>query len=250
MIDHLIKYGRPFWAGIGEDNAANVAGATQTLVDRLFGPKQDAQTSFEQGRRDFKRGLHDTRYESPYGAATAETLGTAAFGWLGGLGSSRAAKALDVARLLQKLNEPYYSQAIRRSWEQWKKQRNLRYGRKQFNALRDRGPLKREGEHDARISTRTSWRKIRQGNSRDKYDMLQEVPDIYANGDYYGPSALNKIRPDDFKRFHWYQKENRGIQVGEDDMGRVLYNVNPDVRRFLLEHPQKAKELGIDITKL
>lgn len=248
MIDHLIKYGRPFWAGIGEDNAANVAGATQALVDRLFGPKQDAQTSFEQGRRDFKRGLHDTRYESPYGAATAETLGTAAVGWLGGLGTSRAAKALDFMRFLQKLKEPYYVQPIRRSRAQW--QNDLQYGRKQFNALRARSPLKRQGTADARINAKVSWRKIKNGNSRDKYDMLQEVPDIYATGDYYGPSALNKIRPDDFKRFHWYQKGNRGIQVGEDDMGRVLYNVNPDVRRFLLEHPQKAKELGIDITKL
>ena len=27
-------------------------------------------------------------------------------------------------------------------------------------------------------------------------------------------------------------------------------NVNPDVKAFLLKHPKKAKELGIDVNKL
>lgn len=247
MIEQLIKYGRPFWASIGEDNAANVAGATQTLVDRLFGPKQDAQTSFEQGRRDFKRGLHATRYESPYGAATAETLGTAAFGWLGGLGASRAAKAFDFMRFLQKLKEPYYAQPIQRSRAQW--QNDLQYGRKQFNALRARSPLKREGEMDVHVSHK-SWDKIRWGNKRENYDMLPDVPDIYATGEYYGPTPLSKARTDDFKQFHWYQKGNQGIQVGENRHGRMLYNINPNVKHYLLTHPNEAARLGIDLTKL
>lgn len=127
MIDHLIKYGRPFWAGIGEDNAANVAGATQALVDRLFGPKQDAQTSFEQGRRDFKRGLHATRYESPYGATTAETLGTAAFGWLGGLGARGGARTL--MEIFRRYGSAAGARALSEALERGTFERNIPTGR-------------------------------------------------------------------------------------------------------------------------
>lgn len=249
LAERLMKYGRPFWAAIGEGNAADVAGAANVAASYLFGPDNvSAEEAFYQGRRDYERDLHDARWESPFAAFAAEALGTAAFGVLGARG---AVKAFNMADLLRRLNEPYGGNkhlARQRTREQWRA--DLEYGKEQFNALRARGPLKREGHPDARISARTSWRKIKEQNLQEKYDMLHDVPDIYATGDYYGPIPLNKVRDDDFSAFHWFQKENRGIQVGEDDMGRVLYNVNSDVKRYLLEHPEKAKELGIDVRKL
>ena len=252
-----MKYGRPFWAAIGEDNAADVAGAANVAASYLFGPDNvSAEEAFYQGRRDYKRDLHDARWESPFAAFAAEALGTAAFGALGARG---AVKAFNMADFLRRLNEPYggYKHLARqdrapepayRTPQQ--KRQDLEYGKEQFNALRARGPLKREGHPDARINAKVSWRKIKDGNNPQSYDMLDEVPDIYATGTYYPPRGLYKDRNDDFHQFHWFQKGNRGIQVAEDKIGRVLYNVNPDIRQFLLEHPATAKRLGIDISKL
>ena len=59
-----------------------------------------------------------------------------------------------------------------------------------------------------------------------------------------------KERMDEFDRFHWFQKNNKGIQIGENQHGRTLYNVNPDVRQYLIEHPEVARRLGIDIKQL
>ena len=247
LAQALIKYGRPLWSAIGDDNAASVAGAAQMVNDYLFGPEgTDAQRSFEAGRRAFKQGLRDVRYENPYGAFAAEMAGNILLG-------AGAGRALKMSRLLKILDKPFQVSAPvqsypKRTRQQW--QADLQYGKEQFNALRARGPLKREGHPDARINAKVSWRKIKEGNNPQSYDMLDEVPDIYATGTYYPPRGLYKGRSDDFQQFHWFQKGNRGVQVAEDETGRVLYNVNPDIRQYLLEHPATAKRLGIDISKL
>lgn len=248
LAERLMKYGRPFWAAIGEGNAADVAGAANVAASYLFGPDNvSAEEAFYQGRRDYERDLHDARWESPFAAFAAEALGTAAFGVLGARG---AVKAFNMADLLRRLNEPYGGNkhlARQRTREQ--RRADLEYGKEQFNALRARGPLKREGHPDARINAKVSWPKIRHGNIPEKYNMLDEVPDIYATGKYYPSRGLYKDRNDDFQQFHWFQKGNRGVQVAEDETGRVLYNVNPDIKRYLLEHPDVAERLGIRIRK-
>ena len=259
LAERLMKYGRPFWAAIGEDNAANAAGAANVVTSYLFGPDNvSAEEAFYQGRRDYERDLHEARWESPFAAFGAEALGTAAFAGLGGIGARGAMKAFNMADFVRRLYEPYggytHLQQQRKTPEPEyrtpeQKRLDLQYGRERFNALRARGPLKREGHPDARVTNNTSWSKIRQGNRRDKYDMLDEVPDIYATGEHHMQPRL-KERSDEFEQFHWFQKGNHGIQVGESPQGRTLYNVNPDVRRFLLEHPETARELGIDISKL
>lgn len=246
LAEALIKYGRPLWSAIGDDNAASVAGAAQMVNDYLFGPEgTDAQRSFEAGRRAYKQGLRDVRYENPYGAFAAEMAGNILLG-------AGAGKALKMGRLLEILDKPFQGSASvqsypKRTRQQW--QADLQYGKEQFNALRARGPLKREGHPDARINAKISWRKIKEGNNPQNYDMLDEVPDIYATGTYYPSNGLYKGRSDDFQQFHWFQKGNRGVQVAEDETGRVLYNVNSNVAKYLVEHPEVAKRLGIKIPK-
>lgn len=246
LAEALIKYGRPLWSAIGDDNAASVAGAAQMVNDYLFGPEgTDAQRSFEAGRRAYKQGLRDVRYENPYGAFAAEMAGNILLG-------AGAGKALKMGRLLEMLDKPFQGSASvqsypKRTRQQW--QADLQYGKEQFNALRARGPLKREGHPDAAV-TGKSWKKIKEFNKRENYDMLPDVPDIYATGEYYGPAPLNKVRKDDFTQFHWYQKGNRGIQVGENRNNRILYNINPNVADYLRKNPNIAVRLGIDISKL
>ena len=244
LAEALIKYGRPLWSAIGDDNAASVAGAAQMVNDYLFGPEgTDAQRSFEAGRRAFKQGLRDVRYENPYGAFAAEMAGNILLG-------AGAGKALKMGRLLEILDKPFQVSASvqsypKRTRQQW--QADLQYGKEQFNALRARGPLKREGHPDA-VVTGKSWKKIKEFNKRENYDMLPDVPDIYATGKHHIQPRL-KGREDDFEKFHWFEKDNRGIQVAEDETGRVLYNVNSNVAKYLVEHPEVAKRLGIKIPK-
>lgn len=239
LAEALIKYGRPLWSAIGDDNAASVAGAAQMVNDYLFGPEgTDAQRSFEAGRRAFKQGLRDVRYENPYGAFAAEMAGNILLG-------AGAGKALKMSRLLKILDKPFQVSASvqsypKRTRQQW--QADLQYGKEQFNALRARGPLKREGHPDA-VVTGKSWKKIKQNNNRANYDMLRNVPDIYEQGQYHGPINLRKDRTDNFNSFHWYQKDNQGITIGEGKSGRTLYNVNRDVSDFLQTHPELAKIL-------
>lgn len=194
------------------------------------------------------------RYENPYGAFAAEMAGNI-------LLEAVVGKALKMSGLLKMLERPFRlkprqapakaaavrAQYPKRSRAQW--QEDLRYGKEQFNALRARGPLKREGHPDAAV-TGKSWKKIKEFNKRENYDMLPDVPDIYATGEYYGPAPLNKVRKDDFTQLHWYQKGNRGIQVGENRNNRILYNINPNVADYLRKTPNIAVRLGIDISKL
>ena len=244
--ERLMKYGRPFWAAIGEDNAADAAGAANVVASYLFGPDNvSAEEAFYQGRRDYERDLHEARWESPFAAFGTEALGTAAFAGLGGIGARGAVKAFKMADFVRRLNEPYggdtHLQQQSKTPEPYRtpeqKRVDLAYGKEQFNRLRARGPLKREGHPDAMV-TGKSWKKIRQGNIPEKYDMLHEVPDIYATGKYYPSRGLYKARNDDFQQFHWFQKGNRRVQVGEGSRGRVLYNVNPDIKTYLKNHPE------------
>ena len=245
MADNVFaQFARVMLTPLGDDNAARIAGATNLLAHQAAGTGVDAQTAFEQGRKEFKQDLRQTRLEHPFGAFGAEMAGTAALAGLGGT----AAKALRLGALLNALEKPFVrgSAYPKRSRQQW--QKDLQYGKEQFNALRARGPLKREGHPDARINSKVSWGKIRKGNLPEKYDMLRDVPDIYATGEYHMQPRLKK-RKDDFEKFHWFQKDNRGIQVAEDETGRVLYNVNPNVAKYLVEHPEVAKKLGVQIPK-
>ena len=141
LTEALIKYGRPFWSAIGDENAARVAGATQMGSDYLLGPEgSDAQRSFEVGRRAFKRGLRDVRYENPYGAFAAEMAGNILLG-------AGAGRALKVARILEELDKPFRVRPTqmpagssaaegypKRTRQQW--QADLKYGKDQFNKLR------------------------------------------------------------------------------------------------------------------
>lgn len=225
------RLARPALSAIGDEPAARVAGASNMLMHALAGAGTDAGEAFEQGRQDFKRGLKNARYANPYGAFLSE-LGTE-----GVVGAAGGKAVLTIPKIVQALREPFEVKAAypRRTREQWRK--DLARGREEFNKLRARGPLKRPGHPDAQV-TGKSWGKIKQGNIPEKYDMLGEAPDVYATGEYLGPAQLNKARTDDFKRFHWYQKGNRGVQVGESKYKRILYNVDPDVEQYLLKHPE------------
>ena len=239
MADNVFtQFARAMLSPLGDENAARIAGATNLLAHKAAGTGVDAQTAFEQGRKEFKRDLRQTRWEYPFGALGAEMAGTAALAGLGGT----AAKALRLGALLNALEKPFvrapaYPKRSRRQW-----QADLQYGKEQFNALRARGPLKREGHPDA-VVTGKSWKKIKQNNNRANYDMLRNMPDIYEQGQYHGPINLKKDRTDNFNSFHWYQKDNQGITIGEGKSGRTLYNVNRDVSDFLQTHPELAKIL-------
>lgn len=119
LAQALVKYGRPFWAAIGEDNAADVAGATNVAANYLFGPEQvSAEEAFYQGKKDFERGLRNVRFENPYGAFASETLGNMLLG-------AGAGKVLKMSRLLEMLDRPFQPSAPTRSYprrtrEQWR----------------------------------------------------------------------------------------------------------------------------------
>lgn len=216
-----------------------VAGASNALAGALAGYATGDE--YREGKEAYERQLEQMRGEHPGVSAILEAGG-------GLIPSTAIAKLIKggygVANILKNSKKIY----PKRTREQWKA--DYEYGKQEFNKLRGQSPLKREGHPDAEVTGRISGRKIRQGNIPEKYDMLHEVPDIYANGIYHGPTAPEKEHGIDFKNFHWFEKDNKGIQVVEMPNKRVLYNVNPDVRKYLIEHPEKAAQLGIDVTKL
>lgn len=229
----------PLYNGLTVAEGANVAGLSNSLANLAAG-NTDFENNFYNGKKAYEQRFNQVKDRHPILTVLEEAAG-------GGLTGGGVAKLLKsgyrVAKILKNAKQTY----PRRTREQWKA--DLEYGRQEFNKLRDLGPLKREGHPDTTVSLK-SWGKIKQGNNRANYEMLQDVPDIYANGNYVAPNDINKIRTDDFNRFHWFEKDNKGIMVGENRNNRILYNVNSDVRNYLLEHPEKARELGIDITKL
>lgn len=230
----------PVYNGIVFGEGDNFAGLTNSLASLLAG-NTNFERNFYKGKNDYAKKLEDARTKNPTISFILENVG----GALSGSAIARAiSKGAGVAGTLRTAQKTY----PRRSRKQWDK--DLEIGWKKFEKLRSESPLKREGHPDARVTRKVSWGKIKENNIPEKYEMLPNVPDIYATGEYYGPTPPQPGHGNGFKQFHWMQKNNQGIQVGEDQYGRVLYNVNYDIKKFLLDHPDKAKELGIDITKL
>lgn len=132
----------------------------------------------------------------------------------------------EVARML---TDPGYLAAKR--WAAMQRDINVarRVGKVHFGLLRAGGPLTRKGEPSARISGK-SWRKIKSSPDWRTYQAIEDIPDIYSTGRHIGPTPNNKLRNDGMKQWHWFEKEQGGrklgLQVGEDEKGRVVYNIN------------------------
>lgn len=244
LVKVLAQYSKPALNGLTMQQADRVAGLSNVLMNWVAHSHTPAENAYWQGKKAFQKDLRDVRYQHPYGSWMAELAGQ----FLPVRNATRGAMTL--AELAELLRKPYNSVKgpyPRRTPQQWRE--DLEYGRQEFNKLRKLGPLKREGQPDVAVIHK-SWDKIRGGNIPEKYDMLRDVPDIYANGEYSGPTPAEPGHNNGFDQFHWYQQDNKGIQIGESSKGRMLYNVNPNVKRYLLEHPNMAGKLGVDITKL
>ena len=228
----------PLYNGLTMDEGGNMAGMSNSLANMAAG-NTDFENNFYNGKKEYEKQLANAKEQHPILSVLAQLAG----GTLGGVGVAKLIrKGLGVANALKNAKQVY----PRRSREQWKA--DLEYGRQEFNKLREQSPLKREGHPDAYV-TKKSWDKIRGGNIPEKYEMLQDVPDIYATGEYDGPTLAEPGHNNGFNQFHWIHKGNKGITVGETENARVLYNVNPNIRQYLLEHPAAVKKLGIDNLK-
>lgn len=132
----------------------------------------------------------------------------------------------EVAKMM---TDPGYLAAKR--WAAMQRDINVarRVGKVHFNLLRAAGPLLRKDEPSARVSGK-SWWKIKGSPDWRTYQAIKEIPDIYSTGKYSGPTPNNKKRTDGMKQWHWFEKEKdglkMGLQVGEDEKGRVVYNIN------------------------
>lgn len=104
-------------------------------------------------------------------------------------------------------------------------------GKYYFNLMRAIGPLTRENSPDARITSK-SWEKIRTSPDYRTYQVIPQTREVYSKGEYHGPIPNNKIRKDNIKQWHWIEDadKNIGLQIGEDEHGRILYNINPKIR--------------------
>jgi hypothetical protein len=104
-------------------------------------------------------------------------------------------------------------------------------GKKYFNELREGGDLIREGQPNARVTSK-GWDKIRHNPNPDAYQHLPRIREIYSTGEYAGPMSNYKPRTDDIKQWFFFGKpietkkgiQNMGVQIGEDRNGRLLYN--------------------------
>ncbi len=230
----------PLYNGLTFGEGENVAGLSNSLANLATG-NTDFENNFYNGKKEYEQKLNQVKERHPILTILEEA---ASGGLTGGAIAKLLKSGLGIRKILQSIDKKQYPH---RSREQWKK--DLEYGKKEFNKLRGQSPLKREGQPDVYVTGNTSWSKIRQGNRREKYEMLQDVPDIYSTGTHYARPRI-KQRADNFDNFHWFEKNNKGIQIGESKTGRTLYNVNPNIKRYLLEHPEKATEWGIDVTKL
>lgn len=230
----------PAYNGLTLGFGPEVAGVSNVFAN-IAAQNTEFAKNYAQGKEAYARELEQVRGENP-GISFVLEMGGCAL--TGGMLAKLLKKGLGVANALRTAKKVY----PHRSREQW--QKDLAYGREEFNKLRDLGPLKREGHPNAYVTAKHSWPKIRHGNIPEKYDMLRDAPDIYATGEYTGPTPAEEGHKHGFDQFHWFEKNNKGLQVGENVRGRMLYNVNPNVKQFLLEHPEKAEQLGIDISKL
>lgn len=228
---------KSLYNGLGLEQGDKLAGLSNSLANLAAG-NTDFENNFYNGQREYVQALEQERAAHPISSILTEMAGGALTG--AGIGKLLQ-RGYGVVKALKHSKQVY----PRRTREQWKA--DYEYGKEEFNKLRAQSPLKRDGHPDA-IVTKKSWDKIKQGNIPEKYEMLQDVPDIYKTGEYHVQPRI-KSRGDDFTSFHWFQKNNKGIQIGEGKEGRSLYNVNPNIRQYLLEHPDVAEKLGIDLSK-
>ena len=156
LAQALIKYGRPLWSAIGDDNAASVSGAAQMVSDYLFGPEgSDAQRSFEAGRRAFKQGLRDVRYENPYGAFAAEMAGNAA---LLGLGEYATSKVLGkLAEALNRWQAARGEKALKEALEKGYFPKDITTGRMSRQRLQAVNQTRRSQGEEELIHRRVVW---------------------------------------------------------------------------------------------
>jgi hypothetical protein len=145
---------------------------------------------------------------------------------------------LDQAQVARLLTDPKYLAQIQRNLSNWNIHAARGVGHGNFNALRAAGPLARQGQPSARVSGK-GWDKIKESPNPETYGAIPTVRDVYSTGDYHGPTPTNKPRRDNIKQWHWFQKRANGgrtvgVQVGEDENGRLLYNVNPNVKKPLV----------------
>lgn len=135
----------------------------------------------------------------------------------------------DPQEVAKMLTDPGYLAAKR--WQAMQRDIDVarRVGKVHFNLLRAGGPLLRQDEPAARVSGK-SWWKIKASPDWRTYQSIKEIPDVYSTGKYSGPTPNNKQRDDGMKQWHWFEKEKNGLklglQVGEDEKGRVVYNIN------------------------
>ena len=242
MADNVFaQFARVMLTPLGDDNAARIAGATNLLAHQAAGTGVDAQTAFEQGRKEFKQDLRQTRLEHPFGAFGAEMAGTAALAGLGGT----AAKALRLGALLNALEKPFVrgSAYPKRSRQQW--QADLQYGKEQFKWLQKHG-LHRQGEDDPAILHR-SWNKIKQGNNPQTYDAIRDAPSIYANGTKMSYPETNSAKHPTNMSYDYYvqplsfPRQNRTgvVNIANDKViGRYLKNIMGNLEDYIKKHPE------------
>ena len=156
LAERLMKYGRPFWAAIGEGNAADVAGAANVAASYLFGPDNvSAEEAFYQGRRDYKRDLHDARWESPFAAFAAEALGTAAFGALGARGAVKGGGTL--IDIFNRFGSAAGARALRQALERGYFPKDITAGRMSRQRLQEINQIRRGQGFEELTDRRVIW---------------------------------------------------------------------------------------------
>ncbi|MBR3603100.1 MAG: hypothetical protein IKL48_00145 [Elusimicrobiaceae bacterium] len=181
---NVFDYGRPFWAVIGDDNAANVAGASQIVADLLFGPKgMDAQNSFERGKKEFKDELRRVRFESPFTSLGAEMAGEAAFGALGGaVGKANMARQGSLWHLFNKANSYVGARQLERALRRGVFDKDIfagRFSRKRMNEInqvrqeKNYKPLTSDRVYYAPENQEHIWERRIIGNNSDPADVAR-----------------------------------------------------------------------------
>lgn len=226
----------PAYNGLSFSKGKELAGLSNAVVNFLAG-NEGFEDNYRRGYNNFERQLENSRANHTVASALSELGGSV----INGAALAKLLKSgYGVVNALKSGAKVVKKVYPKRTKEQIKQDRA--YGKEEFLKLRDLSPLTREGHSPASVSAK-SWEKISQYNIPEKYDMLHNVPDIYANGEYFGPIPAEHGHNNNFSQFHWFEKNNQGLQVGENNTGRILYNVNPDVKQFLLEHPDTARKI-------
>ena len=124
--------------------------------DYLLGPEgSDAQRSFEVGRRAFKRGLRDVRYENPYGAFAAEMAGNVA---LLGLGEHATSKALGkLAGAFNRWESVHGAKALRKALERGYFPKDITTGRMSWERIQAINQVRRSQGEEELMQRRIVW---------------------------------------------------------------------------------------------